>query len=105
MNTFDIFIAYIAWKGNGKTRPVLVLEQQGDVIYVFTITTQYENKSEYVRARYFKIIDWQQAGLNSPSYIDTNTIRDLPYAAINGRMPIGKLTAADEQRLIEFIGQ
>jgi len=36
------------------------------------------NKNEEIRNKYFKIKDWQQAGLNEQSYVDTNTIRDIP---------------------------
>lgn len=103
MNIFDIFIAYISWGDGGKTRPVLILEQQETVVFVFNITTQYENKSEAVRSKYFKINDWEQAGLSSQSYVDTNTVRDLPTAALDGKSAIGKLTDADVQRLVEFM--
>ena len=86
-----------------KKRPVLVLEQQGAVVFVFNITTQYANKSEIIRRKYYKIVDWQQAGLDKQSYIDTNVIRDLPMAALDGRAAIGKLTDADVKRLVDFI--
>lgn len=103
MNIFDIFIAYVSWGDGGKTRPVLILAQQETVVFVFNITTQYENKSEAVRSKYFKINDWQQAGLSSPSYVDTNTVRDLPTAALDGKSAIGKLTDTDVQKLVDFI--
>jgi hypothetical protein len=105
MNIFDIFIAYISWGSEGKKRPVLVLGQQPTVVNVFNITTQYENKSDAVRSRYFKIDDWQQAGLDKQSYVDTNVVRDLPPAALGGKMAIGKLTESDARKLIEFLGQ
>ena len=76
MDTFDIFIAYVSWSDGGKLRPVLVIEQQEDMLSVFNITTQYEGKSDVIRSKYFKITDWNQAGLNKPSYIDTGIIRE-----------------------------
>lgn len=103
MNIFDIFIAYISWGGSGKLRPVLIIEQKKTIFSVFNITTQYESKSEVVRSKYFKINDWQQAGLDKPSYIDTNIVRDLPKAAWDGKAAIGKLTETDIQRFLVFL--
>ncbi len=103
MDIFDIYIAYVSWNDSGKMRPVLILEQQGAIVFVFNITTQYENKSKAVRSNYFKIIDWQQSGLNQQSYVDINIVRDLPSAALEGRVAIGKLTQKDAQRLFEFL--
>ena len=103
MDIFDIFIAYISWGDGGKMRPVLVLEQQETVVHVFNITTQYESKSETVRRNYFKIIDWQHAGLSLQSYIDTNIVRDVPVVALHGKPKIGKLSTRDVQDFITFL--
>ncbi|MCL2225234.1 MAG: hypothetical protein FWB96_09755 [Defluviitaleaceae bacterium] len=103
MEIFDIFIAYVAWEGSGKLRPVLVIERQDTVLSVFNITTRYDEKSEVIRSKYFKINDWQQAGLDKPSYIDTATIRNLPKVAWDGKTPIGKLTEADKLRFLDFL--
>ena len=103
MDMFDIFIAYVSWGNEGKKRPVLILEKKLTVVYVFNITTQYESKSDAVRSKYFKINDWQQAGLDKQSYVDTNTVRDLPPEALEGNPSIGTLTKADVQKLLEFL--
>jgi len=105
MNIFDIFIAYVSWDNNGKHRPVLVIEQQEAILSVFNITTQYAGKSKSVQRNYFKIIDWRQAGLDKQSFIDTSTIRDLPKNVWTGKTPIGNLTEADIQRLLEFLAR
>ena len=105
MNIFDLFIAHIAWGSSGKLRPVLIIGQQEEIMSVFNITTQYEGKSEVVRSKYFLITDWKQAGLDKPSYVDTNTVRDLPKAAWDGKTAIGKLTESDTQGLIEFLAK
>ena len=105
MNIFDLFIAYIAWGDSGKLRPVLIIGQQGEIMSVFNITTQYGGKSEAVRSKYFPITDWQQAGLDKPSYVDTNTVRDLPKAAWDGKTAIGKLSETDIIRLVEFLAK
>ena len=101
MNTFDIYIAYVSWGDGDKRRPVLILEEKTSSTTVFSITTHYEDKSETIRAKFFAIIDWKQAGLDRQSYIDTNATVTLPLTAIDN--PIGRLTTADEVRLIEFI--
>ena len=103
MNVFDIFIAYISWNASGKLRPVIVIENQETVLSVFNITTRYEEKSKDIRNKYFKINDWQQAGLDKPSYIDTNIIRDLPKVVWDKKTLIGKLSEADKQRFFEFL--
>ena len=105
MNIFEIYIAYVSWGSGGKQRPVLILEHDADGVTVFNITTQYDNKSEFIRVKYFAIIDWKQAGLAKPSYIDTNNTITIPLTAIDYKNPIGKLSAADELRLIKFISQ
>jgi mRNA interferase MazF len=71
MEPFELFITYLSWGSGGKNRPILVLLLNEDTISVYPITTQYENKSESIKSQYFKIKDWQQAGLDKQSYIDT----------------------------------
>ena len=104
MITFDIYIAYVSWDSGGKRRPVLILEETADNVTVFNITTKYEDKSETIRAGYFTVNDWKQAGLDKPSYVDTNKTVTLPITAVD-KNPLGRLSAADETRLIEFINQ
>ena len=103
MKIFDVYIAYVTWGDSGKRRPVLILEESVGSVTVFNITTQYENKSNDIRDKYFKINDWKQAGLERQSYIDTNQTVTLPLTAVDNL--IGKLSTSDEQRLIEFINQ
>ena len=105
MTIFDIYIAFVSWGSGGKSRPVLILEQSVSNVTVFSITTQYNSKSEAIRAKYFAINDWQQAGLDSQSYVDTNNTITLPLTAIDSNYQVGKLSLADEIRLIEFISQ
>lgn len=105
MNIFDIFITYVSWGDNDKIRPVLIIEQQETVVSVFNITSQFDNKSEATRTKYFKINDWQKAGLDKQSYVDTNTIRDIPSVVLDGKSEIGKLTESDVKRLIEFLSK
>ena len=100
---FDIFIAHVSWGGGGKKRPVLILEQIAGGVTVFNITTQYGSKSEIVRSKYFKINNWQQAGLNQQSYVDTNSTVTLPLSSVDVTHPVGTLTESDVRKFIEFI--
>jgi len=109
MEPFELFITYISWtssashKSGGKNRPVLVLLLSEDTISVYPVTTQYENKSKSVKVRYFKINDWQQAGLDKQSYIDTGILLRFPISVIRNKKPIGKLTTEDKTRLLAFL--
>ena len=103
MDIYDIFIAHVSWGSGGKKRPVLILEQMRNCITVFNITTKYENKSEYIRSRYFKIDNWQQAGLENQSYIDTNDTVTLPLSSVDVEHPMGTLTESDAQKFIAFL--
>jgi len=103
MSIFDIFIAYVSWGDGGKTRPVLILDKKEDGVTVFDITTKYENKSESVRSKYFKINDWKQAGLDKQSYVDTNVVVALPRSSVD--YPVGKLSDEDALRLIDFLAE
>ena len=98
---FDIYIAYVSWGDDGKKRPVLVLERGISSVTTFAITTQHEEKSESIRSRFFKILEWQKAGLNHESFIDTNNTVTLPHSSI--AQPIGKLSEFDIQRFLDFI--
>jgi len=103
MNIYDIFIAYVSWGEAGKRRPVLILEQGVECVKVFNITTRYESKGDTIKSKYFKMNDWQQAGLSHESYIDTNTTVTLPKSSIEHLL--GTLTEADVKRLLDFIAR
>ena len=102
MNTYEIYISSIIWGGIKKRRPVLIIEVDLNEITCFRITTHHQSNVEGKLIKYFVINDWQQAGLNEQSYIDTSFTVTLPKTAIDSN-PIGKLSIEDEVRLIEFI--
>ena len=101
MKPFELYLTYIPWGGGGKTRPVLLLSYSGDRAWIYPITTQYITKSEKIRANYFYVCDWVQAGLHQPSYIDTQTRISIKASDIS--KPIGQLSHADKMRLMEFL--
>ncbi|GHV65405.1 MazF family toxin-antitoxin system [Spirochaetia bacterium] len=109
MSPFDIFVAYISWKTGGKRRPVLIIStgdsngHTASAAYGFGITTQYDNKSERIKAKYYKIIDWKPAGLEKQSYIDTVRLLKFPPDVVSIAKPIGRLTQEDIELLIAFL--
>ena len=103
MKPFDIFITYLSWESGGKSRPVLAFIVGDDSIDVYQITTQYKNKSEAVRGKFFQINDRAQAGLDKLSYIDTGTLITLSLSVLTNNKSIGVLTEGDKQRLLEFL--
>ena len=102
MSPYEIYIIHLSWGSDGKTRPVLAFVIDENSADIYKITTQYEGKSEEIKALYFKIIDWARAGLDRQSYVDTSTLITLPLNAFKGKKPIGRLTDADKQRLFDF---
>ncbi|MCL2775487.1 MAG: hypothetical protein FWD71_19415 [Oscillospiraceae bacterium] len=105
MDIFDIYIAYASWGNGGKKRPVLILEQSSRDIIAFSITTQYQNKSELIRSKYFEISEWRQVGLDKQSYIDTNNTVTLPFSSVDVNHPVGTLTEADVIKFVEFLSK
>ena len=103
MKLFELYISYVSWGSDGKYRPVLVFDLKDETTYVQSITSQYEIKSEAVRAGYFKLNDWKQAGLDRQSYVDTKSYIPIPVSALKDKTPIGKLSENDKQRLLVFM--
>ena len=103
MKRFELYITYISWGSGGKVRPVLVFSIRGNMAYVYPITTRYENLNEAIKAKYFKIDNWAQAGLDKQSYIDTRRYIPIPLFALTRSIPIGELAATDKQRLLKFL--
>ncbi|MCL1859870.1 MAG: hypothetical protein FWF92_11640 [Oscillospiraceae bacterium] len=105
MKPYDIFMAYISWGDGGKSRPVLVYALDNALVRIYPITTQYGNKSEAIKAKYFEIKNWSQSGLDKQSYIDTGTRLTQNLSAFYNFNPIGALTEVDKKRLIEFLSK
>ena len=103
MNSFELYVTYISWGSDGKQRPVLVMQIGNEEVSVYPITTQYEKKSEAIKAKYCTIVEWSKAGLSRQSYIDTGTLVYLHASVIKDKKPIGKLTSKDKVRLLEFL--
>lgn len=105
MEPYDICTSYISWGNGGKSRPVLVYALNDELVRIYPITTQYENKSEAIKAKYFEINDWDKAGLDKQSYVDTGTRLKQSLSMFDNIAPIGTLSEADKKRLIEFLSK
>lgn len=106
MQTNDVVSQYVYFtqQSSGKTRPLLVVATNSDKYLVYKITSKYENKPEAIKDRYFPIEDWEAAGLNKPSYVDTYSgTMWLPTARMNKK--IGHLTDNDILRFQQFLNQ
>ena len=98
MLPYDIHIAYVKVE-DGKHRPVVILFEEETAVAVYKITSQYEGKSDAMRSHYLTILDWQEAGLSKPSYIDMVKAYQVPLASVR-RTPMGTLSTRDREALI-----
>ena len=106
MNSSDVVTIYVAFtqvKG-GKRRPVYVIDKNDEVIHFYSITSQYENKSEDIKKQYVEIQDWVATGLRKRSWIDIGTLNKVPTDKVHWQR-VGTLSDRDlrslEQRLFE----
>lgn len=74
--------------------PLFILEQDEETVTAFKIATHCGD---------FKITEWQQAGLDEQSYVDTSNTITLPVSSVDFENQIGKLTNFDTHGLIEFL--
>ena len=106
MKPFEVYVTYVSWDGiNGKNRPVLAFILSECTVDVYQITTKYANKSEAIRANFFKIDDWTACELTSESYIDIGTIMTLPIQVLKNKAPLGQLTENDKLRFLAFLNK
>lgn len=104
INEFDIMVMKVEFDdgSGGKKRPVIVVNFNGEDIAFFKITSQYENKSEYIQSKYFEILDYVEAGLTKRSWIDTVTRKEVSLNATRFHV-IGRLSNRDIIRFIDFL--
>ena len=97
----DVYWAYVGFTdiAEGKTRPVLYIRQTQKDYIVFRLSSQYDNKSEFIKSKYIEIIDWKSVGLSKKSWIDTVQTYQLPIDRAKLTY-IGKLSKSDYERLI-----
>lgn len=72
------------------------------MVLALSITSQYSSKSESIKQKYFRIIDWSEVGLRKPSWVDTINILRFSPSALSYFRVIGKLTQRDKIRFVKF---
>ena len=94
MEPMDVCIANVPFDGSDKSkvRPALVVKIKDNYVSVFKITS-----------KYYPIKNWEVAGLNRISYVDTHQTYDIDKATILKNRPIGKLTKTDVLGLYQFL--
>lgn len=95
------FVEYVDGSG-GKRRPVVVMSLDGDDIAFYKITSQYENKSDLIRSKYYKIRDWAYANLNRESWVDVNHLIEIGKNSLQFTV-VGRLSGRDIKGLRDFI--
>lgn len=89
-----------------ENRPFLVTRREADGYKGFPITTRYEEKLSHIRSDYYKITNWQEAGLDKPSYIDAHSTPEepkpifVPFSSVYKK--IGCLQDCDTERFKQF---
>ena len=103
--SMHIYIVDVNRKFDNKPCPVLILAKNGgNHLSIYNITSKnpyYKyNKSGYA---YFSITEWKEAGLNKPSWIDTNTIYNIKTSDVENGTFVGRLQDLDQARLLRFL--
>lgn len=80
--------------GQSKTRPIL-LWRLNDMAIFYKITSQFANKSDEIRKKYFPIMYWKEAGLDKPSFVDLNSRYNAKSFADYPIREIGRLSEQD----------
>lgn len=65
MRNNDIAVTYVKFvdKHNGKTRPIVIIDQNERDYIAFKLTTQFAHKSAKIQANYYEMKEWHFSGL------------------------------------------
>jgi len=91
---FDIWLVYLRFidhPNTGKVRPVLVVGISDDVIAVVKITSRPPEPD----TGDVPIVQWQQAGLNTPSTVRCSQVFEISFDELLRDMPVGFLQPLD----------
>lgn len=102
--TFDVMSLYWYFEesknGKGKFRPAVITGFSSDGKAIISkITSKYENKSPFIKLRYYPIKNLAKAGLDRPSYIDIKSQRKIKTSKLKKR---GSLDVEDIRGLANF---
>ena len=102
---YRIFVRFGSDILEGKERYTVEIGKTNlTVVLLDSITSQYKDKSDYIKLQYYPIRDWRQAGLKKSSYIDIRSTMSFDFREIlkSGKL-IGKLSTTDVKELTKFI--
>lgn len=102
--SFNIYFAKVKdYNGFAKTRPVVALTQRtnGNLLCL-KVTSQFKNKSKYIRHNYCILRNWKLEGLHKPSYVDMNryAVIEIPKQSLIHKF--GYLSYHDLHKVIDF---
>lgn len=102
---YRIFVRFGLDTLEGKERyAVEIGKAHFNIVLLDSITTQYKDKSDFIKLQYYPIRDWRQAGLQKASYIDIRSTMSFDFLEIlKGGKYIGQLSHADVMELAQFI--
>lgn len=106
MKPNEVVTMYVAFADNkgGKRRPILVVADKENTLEFYGITSQYENKSEAIKALYSPISEWKEIGLKKQSWIDVGTLRAINKGNKKLRFKsVGVLSSTDRKTLIKYL--
>lgn len=93
----SLYVGYVEGHG-GKPRPVLVVNSNKKKLEIYRITTKYQTKSKYIKEQYYKIKEWEKAGLYKPSWVDVGELKRINPDGLDVKK-IGTMTAGDRRGL------
>ncbi|WOE33253.1 MULTISPECIES: hypothetical protein [unclassified Acinetobacter] len=102
---YRIFVKFSSDTLEGKERYTVEIGKVNlTVVLLDSITSQYKDKSDYIKLQYYPIRDWRQAGLQKSSYIDIRSTMSFDFCEIlrSGKY-IGQLSHTDVIELTKFI--
>ena len=91
--------------GRSKKRPGLLMNYNSviDQFQFYKITKQFGKKSKQIKAKYFELMDWEEEGLDTKSFIDTHRLYDIDEDSIISREPFGKISQKDKNNFVSFL--
>ena len=104
INENDVVFGYLSY-GNisgGKKRPILIIKERDESFKVYKITSQFDNKSDYIKQAYYPIKNLDSAGLRKKSYVDLGQSRLVSKSKLNNSHIIGKLSLEDIRDMKQF---
>ena len=105
MNPLEIHVVEIPYDDidSSKVRPALIIKISNDNVYLFKVTSKYSNKSSKIKSFYYPLMDWKNAGLKIPSYIEIHKAYGIYKNIVKKSKLIGKLSSVDTIGLFKFI--